>query len=147
MSAVRVESSESRLTYHGEWNEIRFAVSLVLARTAPAWFWHVELLNTGGTEAVVDLIYTQDVALAHYGAIRMNEYYVSQYVDHTPLMHSKRGAVLGVRQNLSMSGQNPWLLLGSLHEALRLRAAYGEAYARYEDSGIPFYLPGPGGTR
>ena len=40
----------------------------------------------------VDLIYAQDVALAHYGAVRLNEYYVSQYVDHTPLQHPSRGA-------------------------------------------------------
>ena len=32
----------------------------------------------------LDLIYAQDVGLAHYGAVRLNEYYVSQYLDHAP---------------------------------------------------------------
>jgi protein-S-isoprenylcysteine O-methyltransferase Ste14 len=34
-----------------------------------------------------------------------------------------------------------YLVLGSLHEEKRLRAAYGEAYAAYQQSGIPFYWP------
>ena len=37
----------------------------------------------------------------------MNEYYVSQYIDHTPLTHPERGCVLAVRQNLSMGGRSP----------------------------------------
>jgi hypothetical protein len=29
-------------------------------------------------------VYTQDLGLAHYGAVRLNEYYTSQYIDYTP---------------------------------------------------------------
>ena len=43
------------------------------------------LENTGDVPVTVDLIYAQDVALTGYGAVRLNEYYVSQYLDHTPL--------------------------------------------------------------
>ena len=35
-----------------------------------------------------------------------------------------------------------YLVLGSLHEELRLRRAYGDRYLRYQRSGVPFYLPG-----
>lgn len=35
-----------------------------------------------------------------------------------------------------------YLVLGSLHEEARLRAAYGAPYQRYTHSGVPFYLPG-----
>ena len=53
--------------------------------------------RTSGAPAVtLDLIHAQDVALADYGAVRLNEYYVSQYVDHTPLAHAARGVVLAV---------------------------------------------------
>lgn len=97
----------------GAWSRIRFRVSLALAASAPAWFWHVALENDGPA-AAFDLVWAQDLALADYGAVRLNEYYVSQYVDHTPLVHPRCGAVLAVRQNLSVGGRYPWLVLGSL---------------------------------
>jgi protein-S-isoprenylcysteine O-methyltransferase Ste14 len=33
-----------------------------------------------------------------------------------------------------------YLVVGSMHEEVRLRAAYGKAYSRYQASGVPFYL-------
>jgi 1,2-beta-oligoglucan phosphorylase len=109
---------EGGLRVQGEWQHLRFKVALVLAQSTPAWFWHVELENTGATAESVDLVYAQDVALAPYGAVRMNEYYVSQYVDHVPLTHARCGAVLAVRQNLSVGGRYPWLVVGSLGEGV-----------------------------
>ncbi len=105
---------EQGLTACGEWLGIRFTASLVLAASAAAWFWHVALENTGKATATVDLLYAQDVALAHYSTVRLNEYYVSQYVDHTPLTHPERGVVLTVRQNLPIGGRHPWAVMGSL---------------------------------
>ncbi len=34
-----------------------------------------------------------------------------------------------------------YLVVGSVHEESRLRAAYGESYVGYERSGAPFYIP------
>ena len=34
-----------------------------------------------------------------------------------------------------------YLILGSAHEEIRLRAAYGQAYVDYQRSGVPFYVP------
>ena len=117
-SPAEVRCDSQGLTLAGTWQDIRFTVSLVLAETAPAWFWHVALENTGDAAATLDLIYAQDLALAHYGAVRLNEYYVSQYLDHTPLAHPERGWVLASRQNQSMGGRNPWCLIGSLGEGV-----------------------------
>jgi cellobiose phosphorylase len=89
-------------------------VRLRLAASAPAWFWHVALENAGPERQTVDLVHAQDLALAHYAALRLNEYYVSQYVDYAPLDHAERGVVLAVRQNLAMDGRHPFALLGSL---------------------------------
>jgi len=113
-SPAEVRRDSRGLALGGTWQGIRFAVSLVLAETAPAWFWHVALENTGDAAATLDLIFAQDLGLAHYGAVRLNEYYVSQYLDHTPLAHPERGWVLASRQNQSMGGRNPWCLIGSL---------------------------------
>ena len=110
--AVRLDASGLEIA--GEWSGLRFRVSLVLAASTPAWFWHVALENAGREAATVDLLYAQDLALADYGLVRLNEYYVSQYVDHTPLAHPARGAVLAVRQNLSIGGRHPWVVIGSL---------------------------------
>ncbi|HEY7495490.1 MAG TPA: hypothetical protein VIH59_30840, partial [Candidatus Tectomicrobia bacterium] len=106
------------LTATGEWQSIRFTASLVLAASAPAWFWHMTLENTGHAIAIVDLLYAQDLALAHYSTVRLNEYYVSQYIDHTPLAHPEHGIVLAVRQNLPMAGRHPWVMIGSLGQGV-----------------------------
>src|SRR5215475_4402265 len=92
----------------GSWLGIRYSIALVLAQSSPAWFWHVQLENTGAAAATLDLTYAQDVALAAYGAIRLNEFYVSQYIDHTPLTHATRGIVVASRQNQAVDGCNPW---------------------------------------
>ena len=102
------------LMAYGTWGGLAFRLRLVLAESAPAWFWHVELENTGTEAVACDLIHTQDVALAHYGAVRLNEYYVSHYVDHTPLEHSLAGVAVASRQNQSMGGRCPWTVIGSL---------------------------------
>src|SRR5262249_51323524 len=90
-SPATIRCDESGLVAEGEWQSIRFRAALVLAQSAPAWFWHVALENVGREAQTVDVVWAQDLALAPYGAVRMNEYYVSQYVDYTPLAHAERG--------------------------------------------------------
>jgi methanethiol S-methyltransferase len=34
-----------------------------------------------------------------------------------------------------------YLVIGSVHEEVRLREAYGERYERYESADVPFYIP------
>ncbi|MBM4243660.1 MAG: hypothetical protein FJ148_07590 [Deltaproteobacteria bacterium] len=113
-SAGAVCVDASGVTVRGAWSGIRFVAALVLAKDAPAWFWHVRLDNAGTSPVRVDLVHAQDVALAAYAAIRMNEYYVSQYLDHQPLAHARCGTVIAVRQNLAMGGRYPWALFGAL---------------------------------
>ncbi|MFX5476645.1 hypothetical protein ABTD55_22255, partial [Acinetobacter baumannii] len=72
------------------------------------------LENAGNTHRTLDLTYAQDVALAAYGAIRLNEFYVSQYIDHSPLHLPDRGCMIASRQNQAMDGRHPWCLIGSV---------------------------------
>jgi hypothetical protein len=34
-----------------------------------------------------------------------------------------------------------YLIVGSMHEEARLKAAYGDAYVDFQRSGVPFYFP------
>ena len=102
----------------GEWRGIRLRASFRLAQGATAWFWHVELENAGSAAVELDLIHAQDLALADYGFLRNNEFYVSHYVDYTPLDHPRHGRALAVRQNLAMDGRHPWALIGSIGRAV-----------------------------
>jgi cellobiose phosphorylase len=110
------DPSTGRLIGVGSWLGINYALTLILAKSKPAWFWHVRLENTGATSQQVDLTYAQDVALSSYGGIRLNEFYVSQYLDHTALQHAKRGVMVATRQNQAADGRFPWSLIGSLRE-------------------------------
>lgn len=109
--------ADSRLIGAGSWHGIDYVIALVLAQETSAWFWHVRLLNTSPSQQQLDLIYAQDIALAPYATVRLNEYYVSQYVDHSPLQHPSRGCAVASRQNLPAEGRNPWCVIGSLRSA------------------------------
>jgi cellobiose phosphorylase len=98
----------------GSFCGIDYSLTLRLARRAPAWFWHVSLENTTSNDHVVDLTYAQDIALAPYATVRINEFYVSQYIDHTPLIHATHGVMIASRQNQAAAGRNPWSLIGAL---------------------------------
>ena len=110
-------ATDGVLVGSGAWRGIDYSIALVLARDESAWFWHVRLENTSSAPQSLDLTYVQDLALAQYGAVRLNEYYVSQYIDHTPLFHPARGCVVASRQNLAIDLRNPWCLIGSLRQA------------------------------
>lgn len=104
------------LQSNGEWQGIAYSLSLRPSSSQAAWFWHVSLENKTTEEAQCDLLYIQDLGLADYGLIRLNEHYVSQYIDHQPLEHDEGGILLGSRQNLPMGQNHPWLLIGSLNK-------------------------------
>ena len=113
-SPTRFRIQSGMLVGTGTWLGIEYSLAWVLANDATAWFWHVRLLNTRPTPQRVDITYTQDLALAPYGAVRLNEYYVSQYLDHTPLSDPTRGILVASRQNLAVDARHPWSVIGSL---------------------------------
>ncbi|MES2476988.1 MAG: hypothetical protein V4640_14485 [Verrucomicrobiota bacterium] len=113
-SEATYQTCENGMVAIGNWGDIAFRVRLVLAESAKAWFWHVELENTGTEAITCDLIHTQDIGIAHYGAMRLNEFYVSQYVDHALLEHPQIGVAVASRQNQAMGGRCPWTVIGSL---------------------------------
>jgi cellobiose phosphorylase len=105
----------------GQWQGLQIDLALRLASDQAAWFWHVRVENLGADSAgaELDVICVQDIGLSAYGAIRLNEYYVSHYIDLTPLEHASQGRVLAARQNLAQKdGKHPWAVLGSLRHGV-----------------------------
>ena len=111
-------AAAGRVWHQGDWHGVHYRVELTLAAAADAWFWHLHLHNAGGLPLRLDLVYLQDLALAPWGAIRLNEAYISQYLDHQPLAHATHGWLLATRQNAPVQGRAPWLLSGSLGRAV-----------------------------
>ena len=111
--------SNSKFSYNKEVNQakwigdakgIKYEVIFTLAANG-IWFWYVE---ADGQDNQVDILYTQDVGLAHRGMIQANEAYTSQYVDYQVFDHEKNGYVICSRQNQSQSNQFPYLQQGAL---------------------------------
>ena len=101
----------------GTWRDLEYTVTFRLADAVTAWYWHVSVksLRSGPTD--IDVVYAQDLALAPYDALRACEYYVSQYLDLTPVETSAAGTALAVRQN--MPGPTaPWAIVGALTEGV-----------------------------
>jgi CRISPR-associated protein Csx3 len=101
----------------GQWRDLQYTVVFRLADASAAWFWHVAVKSLRSTRTEVDLVYAQDLALASYDAVRTNEYYVSQYLDLTPIQTSSVGTALAVRQNMPGPAA-PWVIIGCLSECV-----------------------------
>ena len=115
-TCFETDAEGGRFTGTGSWHGVEYSLELVLSKSATAWFWHAQLVNRSDTAQVLDVTYAQDLALAPYGGVRMNEFYMSQYIDHTPLSHPTRGIVLASRQNQQAGDRHPWSIIGSLRK-------------------------------
>lgn len=103
--------------WHTDLDGLTAEAELLLHATDATWFWRVRVRNMRKTSAWFDLVHGQDVGLASEAAVRMNEAYLSQYLDHTILRHRTFRAVIATRQNQAQDGRNPWLAQGCLDGA------------------------------
>lgn len=69
--------------------------------------WTLRVAHEGAEPVEVDAVWTFDAALTEFEALRRNEFYVSQYLDVTPLADGD-GLVMAVRQNMP-GDAHPWL--------------------------------------
>ncbi|PUB17819.1 GH36-type glycosyl hydrolase domain-containing protein [Paenisporosarcina sp. OV554] len=76
------------------------------------WFWEV---NLDGEQLDVDLVYGQDVGVAHINALRSNEAYNAQYLDHA-VFEDTTGFTVCTRQNQQQGDYFPYLQQGSLEK-------------------------------
>lgn len=112
-SSSTVRKAGNRLVWEGTAENIEYQV--IFTPTAQgAWFWDVKLT---GQEADVDLVYGQDVGIADIGAVRSNEAYLSQYIDHAVFEDQSKGYVVCSRQNQPQGGKFPYLQQGAITKA------------------------------
>src|SRR4051812_14282535 len=108
-----VTPGDDCVTVQGRHEALDYRLVLRLGEGAePTWHWALELPNPSGEPVTADVVLTHDPALAPLGAVRTNEYYVSQYLDITPVATQGHGTAVAVRQN--MPGERvPWLMVGT----------------------------------
>ncbi|NEW09096.1 cellobiose phosphorylase [Paenibacillus sp. SYP-B3998] len=109
-SASQMRASEEALTWEGSVCGIAYKVDFRLTDRG-VWFWDVQL---DGSDEEVDLIYGQDIGIADKAAVRSNEAYLSQYIDHTAFKDEEKGFVICSRQNQAQQGKFPYMQQGVL---------------------------------
>ncbi len=112
-----VAEVDGNLQATGRWSgpghDLGYRLTLALAADEPGWSWHLDVTNLGEEPVRVDSVCVHDPALAPAGAVDNNQYYVSQYLDVSPIETAEHGVALGVRQNMPGT-KVPWVVVGSL---------------------------------
>src|SRR5690625_579156 len=108
-----VAFSEKHVVWQGKVANIDYSVHFYLTDLG-VWFWEVDI---HGHDVEVDLVYGQDIGIADIGAVRNNEAYLSQYIDHSIYEDEKLGYVVCSRQNQGQSTGFPYLQQGALTKA------------------------------
>ncbi|MCJ8013839.1 cellobiose phosphorylase [Paenibacillus sp. KQZ6P-2] len=113
-SQSTVSASSSRIVWEGSAENVEYRVTFALSSQG-VWFWDVV---TRGEGVTVDIIYGQDIGDADIGAVRSNEAYLSQYIDHSAFQDADYGYVVCSRQNQPQGGGFPYIQQGSLTRAV-----------------------------
>ncbi|MDK8179865.1 cellobiose phosphorylase [Paenibacillus sp. UMB4589-SE434] len=112
-SESSMSANERCIIWKGTVEEVEYEVTFALTDQG-IWFWDVV---TRGNGVKLDVIYGQDIGIADTGAVRSNEAYLSQYIDHTIFADSSNGYVVCSRQNQPQGGHFPYVQQGSLSGA------------------------------
>ncbi|GGC77819.1 hypothetical protein GCM10007216_05440 [Thalassobacillus devorans] len=109
-SPSEVAFGDDQVTWTGSVEDIDYTVDFHLTDHG-VWFWDVQVDGDG---IEIDVIYGQDIGIAEKGALRNNEAYISQYIDHRIFEDDEKGFVVCSRQNQQQSTGFPYLQQGSL---------------------------------
>ncbi len=114
----RFRASAEGAIWDGSVDGIEYSLSLRLAPAEATWFWTIGLVNASGRRRSVDVVLAQDLGIANEAAVRTNELYTSQYIDHTIFSDEDLGFVICSRQNLVQGTAFPWVAHGCLDGAV-----------------------------
>ena len=121
-SPSRFRASARGAVWEGSVDGIEYACTLRLAPRQATWFWTLAVANPTGRRLRLDAVLAQDLGIADEAAVRTNELYASQYIDHTILDDDDLGYLICSRQNLPQGDAHPWLMHGCLNGAAVARA-------------------------
>ncbi len=107
------QASPEACQWAGISHETEVRVTLQLAPDSLSWTWTIDSINRGNVPKTLEIFYGQDLGLGDESAVRNNEAYLSQYLDHHIEDSSTFGPVLMTRQNMPMDGdRHPWIAQG-----------------------------------
>lgn len=133
-SVSKVQYSESKVSWQGSAEGLHYELTFHLTQH-DIWFWEVQLK---GEDAEVDVVYGQDVGLADKGAVRSNEAYLSQYIDHAAFEHGQNGYAVCSRQNMPQQGAFPYLQQGGLTKLVGYSTDGFQFYGlSYKETNVP----------
>ena len=113
-SEVSFSEENSQVQWQGEVEGVKYTVTFTLTDKA-IWFWDVKV---EANDIEVDVIYGQDLGLAHRGMVQSNEAYACQYIDYKVFNDEAKGYVVCSRQNQPQAGGKfPYIQQGSLTKA------------------------------
>lgn len=129
---------EKQAQWKGSAEAIPYTVTFSLSDSG-FWFWEV---TVDAGSKTVDVIYAQDLGLAHRGMIQSNEAYTSQYIDFKVFDDSEKGFVVCSRQNQPQGGGKfPYLQQGSLTKSVGYSTdGYQFFGLSYKETDIPEVL-------
>ncbi|GEM01023.1 Cellobiose phosphorylase [Halolactibacillus halophilus] len=128
--------SETKATYKGKVEGLNYQVTLEIGEEN-TWFYTVDVDNDGRT---IDMMYGQDIGLGDPGAVRNNEAYVSQYIDHS-VYEVDNSYVVCSRQNQGQSTGHPYLEQGSLNNLVGYATDGFQFFGLdYKETDIPIAL-------
>lgn len=108
-SQSKISKGENTLVFSGKVEGISYNVTFYAAAEG-IWFWNIELDGKGET---VDLVYGQDIGVAHRGGVLTNELYMAQYLGHT-VFQTENGYLICSRQNQPQGDNFPYLQQGMI---------------------------------
>jgi len=130
--------TESSAMWEGAFCGLSYRVVFAISREANAWFYDVAVTNTSKKSILCDVVYMQDKALSDECAVRINEAYTSQYIDHKVFQHKKYGPVIASRQNLPFKGRCPWMIDGCIDGSDAYLTDGGQFYGlSYKETNVP----------
>ena len=128
---------ENSVLFYGEYEDLKYSVRFTLFDKS-IWFYEVDL---HGENLEFDILYCQDVSIAHKKATTSNELYTSQYIDHK-ILENENGYVVCSRQNQDQNGKFPYIEQGCLNSKIISYSTDQMSFftKEYKLTNVPFYL-------